>query len=90
MDQRCALRRHPFHFTLNSVFQLRFGNLQVVVQLQVQPRLCIRTEVARQPQCRTLRHVQGERILCIEEYDRAEQVNLPDLPMFEPCIIWLE
>ena len=49
--QRRALRRHLFDFALDSVLQFRLGDFQIVAQLPVQPGLCIRAEIARQPQC---------------------------------------
>jgi hypothetical protein len=48
--QNALLRRHLFNFALDAIFQFRFGNLQIVAQLQIQSGLRIRAEVACQSQ----------------------------------------
>ncbi len=55
----CLNQKPWFDFALDSVLQFRLGDFQIVAQSQVQPRLCIRPEIARQPQCGTLRQADG-------------------------------
>ena len=50
--QHRALRCRLFDFALDPDLQFRFGDFQIVVQLQVQPGLCICAKVPSQPQCK--------------------------------------